>query len=320
MSLTSTQKRSHFPRAAHLFWILLLFIAARICYYLLSDGFSLIKIENTFPITAEWQLPPPNAKQLQQIEQICSKPFSYLAKGSQAYAFISEDKKYVLKLFKCYHLSPVEWLESLWLPPIIDDMRNQAVRKRQKKISDTLQSYKIASQSLYDECGLIAMEILPTASFHQPITIIDKIGRRHSIDLGDYGFIIQRRADLIYPQLSSWIASGEIDKAKEALSSIVALIVERSHKGIQDSDPDLHKNAGLIGTTAILIDLGSLHRNSSAAKQAVFKSDLYKITNRLHEWLKKQSPELDAYLQEQIQNSSSTKWHKVREWTEISER
>jgi hypothetical protein len=308
VSLTSIQKRSHFPRVSHLFWILLLFIAARIGYYLLSDGFSIVKIENTFPVTTEWQLPPPDTRQLQKMEQICATPFTYLAKGSQAYAFISEDKEYVLKLFKCYHLSPVNWLTSFWLPPLLDDMRSQAVSKRYKKINDTLRSYKIASQSLYDECGLVAMEILPTPSFNQPVTIIDKIGRKHSINLSDYGFVIQRRADLIYPRLSHWIATGQLDKAKEALSSIVALIVQRSHKGIQDSDPDLHKNAGLIGTTAILIDIGSLHANVSAAKPEVFKSDLYKITNRLHEWLQKQSPELDAYLKEQIEKSASATW------------
>lgn len=308
MSLTFKQKQSRFPRVSHLFWILLLFVAARICYYVLSDGFNLVKIENTFPVTTEWQLPPPNSAQQQKIEQICSMPFTYLAKGSQAYAFVSEDKEYVLKLFKCYHLSPVDRLTSFWLPPMLDDMRNQAVKKREKKISDTLNSYRLAAQNLYDECGLVAMEILPTPSFKQQITIIDKVGRRHSINLGNYGFIIQRRADLIYPKLSYWIRAGQIDQAKEALRSIVALIVQRSRKGIQDSDPDLHKNAGLIGTTAILIDVGSLHANSAAAKKEVFKSDLYKITNRLHEWLQKQSPVLDAYLKEQIENSVNTTW------------
>jgi hypothetical protein len=308
VSVTSIQKRSHFPRVSHLLWILLAFVAARIGYYLLSDGFSVVKIENTFPVTAEWQLPTPDTRQQQKIEQICSMPFTYLAKGSQAYAFISEDKEYVLKLFKCYHLSPVPWLTSFWLPPVLDDMRNHAAYKRQKKIDDTLRSYKIASQSLHDECGLVAMEILPTPSLNQPVTIIDKIGRKHSINLGHYGFVIQRRADLIYPRLSHWIATGQIDKAKEALRSIVGLIVHRSRKGIQDSDPDLHKNAGLIDTTAILIDIGSLHVNPAASKQEVFKSDLYKITNRLHEWLQKQSPELDAYLREQIENSASAVW------------
>ncbi|MBS0655827.1 MAG: hypothetical protein JSR46_08625 [Verrucomicrobia bacterium] len=307
----SIKKRRSFPRLSHLFWIVALFVVARVCFYLLSDGFSVVKIENTFPVTAEWQLPAPSASQLHEIEEICAKPFTYLAKGSQAYAFISDDKQYVLKLFKCYHLSPVDGIKSLWLPPIIDEMIAVAIQKREKKTSDTLQSYKIASQNLYDECGLIAMEILPTPSFHQPVTLIDKMGRKHRIDLGNYGFIIQRRADLVYPQLSTWIAAGELDKAKEALNSIVALIVQRSRKGIQDSDPDLHKNAGLIGTCAVLIDLGSLHSNPHAADPKVFKSDLYKITNRLHEWLKKQSPELACYLQEQIKKSDTLTWHGI---------
>lgn len=299
-----------FPKLSHIIWIVLAILGCRIGYYMLSDGFSVTKIKNTFPITTEWQLSPPTNDEKKKLQTICEKPFRYLGKGSQVYAFISEDKNYVLKLFKCYHLQPPHWLANVPLPTIFDAQRNASLLKREKKINDTLKSYKIASQYLRDECGIIALEILPTPKLNQEVTLFDKLGRAHKINLGEYGFIIQRRADLIFPKLSSWLAANDIASCKKAISSMVALMVQRSKKGIQDSDPDLHKNAGLINTTAILIDLGSLHINSDALKEEVYIQDLHKITNRLHQWLQKQSPELATYLQEEIKQASNSRWKK----------
>ncbi len=291
-----------FPRVKHLLWILVAVIALRASYYMLTDGFSVSKIENTFPITSEWELAPPTPKEQKNLHTICSQPFHYLGKGSQAYAFLSEDKQYVLKFFKCYHLKPVRWIEKLPLPEPLAKSRDAALDKRYKKISSTLESYKIAAKYLKEECGLIAMEILPTQGINQEVSLTDKIGRKHTLNLSDYGFILQRRADLIYPKLSHWIAVHDLDSAKKAIHSIITLIVQRSKKGFQDSDPDLHKNAGLIGTQAILIDLGSLHANPEAKKREVYIQDLYKITNRLREWLEKQSPELADYLKQEIES------------------
>lgn len=278
----------------------MIFVAARSTYYWLSDGFSVSKIKNTFPIEEKWQLNPPSQRQQKILKQVCEHPFRYLGKGSQAYAFISDDKQYVLKLFKCYHLTPVDWLMKVPMPDSLCSWRDETRYKRQKRIDDTLNSYKIAAKHLTSECGIIAMEILPTAGVQQPVTLIDKLGRHHTIDLGNYGFILQRRADLVYPSLSKWIAKDELQEAKKALRSLVQLIVQRSKKGIQDSDPDLHKNAGLIGTDAIFIDLGSFHENAEAKKAAVYGQDLRKITNNLRMWLEKQSPELATFLVNEI--------------------
>lgn len=302
-----TPPTSSFPKFKHLVWILLAVLACRVSYYWMSDGFSVSKIENTFPLTSEWQLAAPTAKEQKQIASICSQKFTYLGKGSQVYAFISDDKQHVLKLFKCYHLKPVDWLAKIPFPSFIAESRDAALAKRYKKIDETLNSYKIASQHLKNECGLVFVAILPTKSINQEIELYDKLGRKHTINLGNYGFILQKRADLIYPKLARWIAQGDIESAKKAIRSMIALIVQRSKKGIQDSDPDLHKNAGLIDTTAVFIDLGSFHLNPDAKKEEVYMGDVIKITNRLKTWLETQSPELHQFLQEELQRASTKK-------------
>lgn len=302
-----------FPRVSHIIWIILIFVSVRATYYWLSDGFSLSKIKNTFQLEQEWRIDPPSGREQKALKAVCEQPFHYLGKGSQAYAFLSEDKRYVLKLFKCYHLTPANWLAKLPLPESLSAWRDATRQKRLKKIDDTLKSYKIAATALRSECGLISMEILPTPQFHQEVMLLDKMGRQHTIDLGDFGFVLQRRADLVYPSLSNWIASDQLAKAKKALRSLVGLIVHRSKKGIQDSDPDLHKNAGLIGTDAIFIDIGSFHANSEAKDPDIYVRDLLKITNNLRIWLQKQSPELATFLEKEIRNAQDASWSKPGE-------
>lgn len=299
-----------FPKCSHIIWIICACIALRAGYYWASDGFSLHKIQNTFPIDKQWHVEPAASREQKLLKKACNQPFYYLAKGSQAYAFVSADGQYVLKLFKCYHLSPVSWLAQLPLPENLSQLRNDAVTKRQKKIDETLASYKLAASTLRAECGLVAMQILPNPNFHQPVTIVDKIGRSYTIDLGNYGFIVQRKADLIYPSIAAWIANKDMQSAKQAVSSIVALLVQRSKKGIQDSDPDLHKNAGLIGSNAIFIDLGSFHENRDAKKSTVYTADLLKITNNLKLWLQKQSPILTEHLEREISQAADSSWRK----------
>jgi len=294
-----------FPTLFHLLWIIVIVIAIRASFYAASDGFSLYKIKNTFEVSDEWKLPPPTKSEREVLADISKKPFHYLAKGSQAYAFINDDNEYVLKLFKCYHLTPVHWLEQVPLPQSVHEWRTQTIDKRQKKIDDTLKSYKIAATILKKECGILSMQILPSPSFHQEVVIVDSIGRHYTIDLANYGFIVQKKAALVYPSLTDWIKANDMQSAKNAIGSIVDLIERRSKKGIQDSDPDLHKNAGLIETQAIFIDVGSFHKNPEAKNKSVYGPDLLKITNNLKNWLTTQSPELAEHLEKEIATKSS---------------
>ena len=89
---------------------------------------------------------------------------------------------------------------------------------------------------------------------------------------------------------------------------MIGLIKLRSSKEIQDTDPDLHKNAGLIGTTAIHIDIGGFHKNPSIHTQEAMKSDMKKIFDRLLSWLRPRSNELYIYLKERIDTLDCPEW------------
>jgi hypothetical protein len=221
---------------------------------------------------------------------------------------LSDDGKYVLKLFKFYHLQSPEWLLSIPLPQFAARYRNELVRRRKDRIVLTLNSYKIASERLQPECGLIYTQILPSTAFSLPATLKDANGRVYTVDLAQYGFTVQKKISLVLPSLEQWIQNGQIDTAKNAIDSLVSLITSRSRKGVQDLDPDLHKNAGLIGTCAVHIDIGSFFLNPDICSPEEIRRDSRKIFSSLHAWLKKRSPELTDHLESRLSTPETMDW------------
>ena len=279
--------------------LFLLLILTRAFYYWRSDGFSLIRISYV-PEKTNNELAMPSLKKQKELSKICSHHFTYLGKGSQAYAFISKDRQYVLKLFKYYHLKPIPWMDSLPLFYPLNEVLNERLDRRYKKAAHTLNSYKIANNLIPDECGLIFMQITPSESFTLPVTITDKIKRTYQIDLSKHGFMLQKRVNLVLPTLEKWIKKGEIHKAKKFIRSLLEIIITRSLKGVQDQDPDVYKNAGVFDTQAFFIDVGGFHINDHAKQQVVYANDIRKITLKLTQWLKPRSPELVQFLDDEI--------------------
>jgi hypothetical protein len=284
-------------------------LGTRAIYYSLSEGFCIERIATPLCHNESLLLPSPTLEKLEQLSQVTSQPFFYMKKGSQAYAFISQDKKFVLKLFKYHHMQPAEWLLAIPLPPPLSTYRDSLVQRRRYKIDLTLNSYRIAASQLQNECALLYAQMLPTNTYKLPLTIYDSIGRTHSLDLSHYGFAIQHAAQLVQPSLERWIENNELQDARKALFSLVQLFIQRSSLGVGDVDPDLHKNAGFVGTQAIFIDIGSFTNDDRIMKRDVMKRDIEKTFSSLLRWLQKRSPELATYLQSLI--SETTK-----EWTQ----
>ena len=297
---------SFFVRIGLLIFGTTLFV--RPIYYYLTEGFSLKRTEVTIDHDPALVLAPPSKELIDDLAQITRQPFHYLKKGSQAYAFISEDGKYILKLFKFHHMHSVAWLKKIPFPKSLAKKRDLLVLHRQQRIDLTLHSYKIAQEDLKDECALLFTQILPCSSYSLPATIIDPVGRTYTRNLAHYGFALQRCAKLVIPSLHDWIEKGDIAEAKKALSSLVGLHVARSKLGIQDIDPDLHKNAGFLGTTAVHIDIGSFLKNKRISSSEKMIPEIQKTFRKLEKWLEVKSPELAAFLEEKIQNPEQETW------------
>lgn len=290
-----------------LVFLLFAFIT-RGAYYVLSEGFSLQRIEVPLTSCDDISVKPPSKVALEALSSIAQHHFRYLKKGSQAYAFISDDGRYILKLFKLHHMQPAEWLQSIPVPDFLKNYRDTLIQRRRYRITLTLTSYKLAAEQLLDECGLVYAQILPSDRFSLPVTIQDAIGRTYTLDLALHGFAIQKRAELVLPLFDAWIKSGNVAQAKQAIDSLVGLIVKRSSKGIQDSDPDLHKNAGFVGASAVLIDIGSFSSNPSITSIPEMRRDIKKVFHHFSDWLSIHSKELYDHLQTRLERPEELQW------------
>jgi hypothetical protein len=277
-------------------------------YYYLTEGFSLKRVEVTIERDPALVLAQPSKQDIESLSLITKQPFRYFKKGSQAYAFMSDDGKYILKLFKFHHMHSMKWLQAIPLPACFQEERNSLINHREERISLTLHSYKIAQEKLNKECALIFTQILPSSSYTLPVTIIDPVGRTYSFDLAHYGFALQHRVNLVLPALRNWIQLNKIDEAKKALSSLVGLFVTRCKKGIQDIDPDLHKNAGYFGSTAVHIDIGSFLENNLMTSKEKMVPDIQKAFKKLHLWLEGRSPDLASFLAEKLKDPEKEVW------------
>ena len=85
----------------------------------------------TFSPNPEWEFPQPSAEEQEQIDAILSQKFTYLARGSQAFAFVSEDGRYVLKLFKQHKWHPKNPLG--YIPLAINPYHLDYLKRHQKQ-------------------------------------------------------------------------------------------------------------------------------------------------------------------------------------------
>lgn len=169
---------------------------------------------------------------------IPAQTFRYLGKGGQSYVFVSEDNRYILKLFRSSRLNTLKF----FLP-----FKKTKIELLENNLRETLQSYLIADTYLKEETGLVAVHLNHTP--HTPLQIIDKLGIVHT--LNNCPFVIQERAILVKEKIA-----GEPEKAKAVLANLEALIQHRIDLGIYDGDPNLIKNFGFCGDRPIQIDGG----------------------------------------------------------------
>lgn len=223
---------------------------------LATDGFAIAKMVPLCENKANFGTAP---------KEVLSQRFSYLGKGGQCYVFASEDGHYVLKFFR----------------------KNRHLERMYKSLA-------IAGHSLPAETGLIYIHLahdeLP------PLQIVDKLQIAHTIDPNAYGFVLQRRAELVRPYLASLMEQGKIEEAKGALQALFHLAYEIRAKGIADGDANLAKNFGFLEGKPVEIDVGSFGYTSKKLIES--KEDLL-------QWLNAHYPILSPPFEEAFQSYSN---------------
>lgn len=247
-----------------------------------TDGFALNKL-STFLV--EEPSDPMDESPLTQ-------RYLYHAKGGQSYVFISEDGQYVLKFLRGSRLNTLYFLNSLFPSKRMETKITQC----EEKLDETIKSYQLAFIHLKEETGLVGLHVSSDSLATKKIKIVDKLKIEHTIRLCKYPFIVQKRALTVQEKIDDLMKKGDHQGAKKAINELISLIRMRREKGISDQDPNLCKNFGFIGTTAVQVDGGRFSKLGCDAETKLLQSK-----RDLGHWLKTYYPELAPYLDQTFQ-------------------
>jgi hypothetical protein len=283
----STKKKSLLSFRSFLsFASLVLVVLALIYLFKSQPDLGLNKITTSIKSREEWAISlSPELSAV--LDEIFSQPFTFLASGTQSYAFVSQDQQYVLKFFKMKHLTPEAWLKYA--------RRNKSA-KREQKVSQTFGMLKAAYQELKDETGLVFVHLNKSKDLKKQVRLISRNGKEYALSLEAVPFILQKRAELIYPHLAKLMDHGEKLAATRCLHSFLNLIWTRELRGFVDRDQSISKNYGFIGEKAVQIDIGNLARKEWIEEERQPQQEIDRVVAKTEPWIRENYPELLADL------------------------
>lgn len=258
-----------------------------------TEGFQVIKTRAVLDYHPGWDNAPLSFHEQEEIDHILSQPFYFLGSGVQSYAFISKDRKTVLKLFKHYHMWPhTQLLKELSLPFGFDHLREKVIQERQRRVSFIFDSSKIAYEKCLEETGVFYLHLNASSTFKRSLTIFDKLGIQHELELDNTPFILQKKAEPILSRISELMKKKKEEEAKKCISTFLHLIYHRCQKGILNTDRKICRNIGYVEDQAIHIDIGSFMQFTASPTPQSIHDEVVRETLEFKEWLRKKHPGL----------------------------
>lgn len=214
--------------------------------------FSEKEISSSLAPSPQWTIPAPNNEVRRELESLFSTPLTFLGEGAQAYAFASNDGKYVVKFFKMRRFTP----------SLSDMMCPHVVRRRLRNLHWVFNGYKIAYDHFRKDTGLLFIHLAKTGDLHQTATLIDTLGKKYLIDLDQTEFVIQERAQPIFSYLETLYREGKVREAESSIAAVLELVKNRTTQGYADRDKGVSNNYGFAQGRPIHLDVGRLYKGS----------------------------------------------------------
>ena len=282
-----------------LFWFMTVAVALYALgrlYYATTGGFTIGNITHPLPYNSSWAISFHPSEEQAFINQVVTTPYHYLGKGCQAYVFESSDGQYVMKFPKYQKFRPTIWLDAFSFIPFIDNMRHNKVISKKKKLESMFVGWKIAFENLNEESGVVYLHLNKTAYLNKKLLLIDKIGIKHTLNLDDYEFMIQRKASLLCPTIKEMMAVNKTEETKALLDTLLYMILNEYKQGFADNDHALMQNTGIYKGKPIHIDVGQFVRNLSVKNSPTYHQEIFNKTWKFRNWLEAHYPELAKHL------------------------
>ncbi len=279
--------------------IVLLYASGRM-YYAVTAGFTESNITSNLAYNEKWAMKPLNFTERDMLKKILSQKYSYLGKGCQSYVFASEDGQYVLKFVKYQRFRPQTWLDYFQSVPIVSQYRINKIEKKNKKLDMLFTGWKIAYEHLREETGLVYVHLNKSNDLQQTLTLYDKMGFQHYLNMDNMEFLLQKKAQMLCPTITQFMQKGQIGEAKELIDNLLGMILSEYSRGLADNDHALMQNTGVLGTKPVHIDVGQFVLKPEMSNPTHYKQELFSKTFKFRQWLAKHHPELGVYLNERL--------------------
>lgn len=269
-------------------------------YFQVTGGFTVGNITSDFKYDAKRDARPLQAQERALVTEALDQNYRYLGKGCQSYVFLSDDGKYVIKFMKYQRFRTPFWLDALSFIPPIENYRRGKIEKKQKKLNYLFQAWVLAFNELQQETGLVYVHLNKTSNLHKALTIFDKLGIEHTLDLDQMEFLVQKKADMFCPTIDQLMAEGKSDEVKTLIDRLIAMVLFEYGRGLADNDHALMQNTGIIDGKPVHIDVGQFIRREDVRKPETANQELYSKTYKFRRWLRKKYPSIADYLEAKL--------------------
>ncbi len=280
-------------------YVLVFFSLNTLCKYL-TDDFSQSTLQK--PCLEKIHGSPIEANEIE--DSILNQKYTYLGKGKQAHVFVSEDGSHVLKLFRSFSpklqltLFGKSFFVSISKMPFSHFLfsflfREEAMKQRELDFRSYINSFIL----LKKETQIEYLHLVKTENLKKEITLYDKIGVVHKLNLDETCFLIQRKAEPLYPVLKTFIQEKKEKQAQELIQRFVQLSISLAEKGIINPTT-IEKNYGYLEGYPLLIDVGRvLNKEDLRLESAPSMKQVYNTVHHMKKWLELQDKDMYQYFE-----------------------
>jgi len=259
-----------------------------------NKGFRYHLLLSNLPDSPAWETPPLQPDEKAKIATLLDQPFTFLGRGGWCIAFLGQDQKTVLKLFKHDHLKLSQFLKK----PNIDHLllRTPAPSAiTPPHFANLFHSVMLLYQKMAKETGLLYVHLNKTQGEHHQVTLIDTCGIRHQLDLDATEFVLQKKGEQVYKHLNKQLRAGDIAGAKQSIDALLRHLLAISGQGLRDTDKSIGFNFGFNEDGPMTIDIGSFVEDETIKTSSEYKKELLIKTMNLSLWLKKRDRALQRF-------------------------
>lgn len=226
------------------------------------------------------------------LDTALNQPFHYLGHGKQMFAFVSEDEKYVLKLFNPMRPLKHEWYKELryWKRYSSLNWISREWFHKKSRLRKFFRQHKLAYEHLKEETGLLFVHLSPSYRVNHFVHVTDNRGNKQILDLNRTPFVLQKKAILVPQYLQSLMQNNRNEEAQAAVAKLVQLLEKRIEKGITDRIQTMENNYGFVDGKPIQIDIGRIRLDPSL--KVMPNQERERILSNFHYWLGEKFPDL----------------------------